>query len=132
MAERKVLKLADLIKEKMKYKLGEEARDVQLNIPRLSADIIIEVPARELCMDVFSMASDEEKAKDADNYFVYSIVKEPNLKDKELQQAYECLEPTDIVPVIFTPGEIKDITELAFKEAGFETGTVKVVDDLKN
>ena len=63
---------------------------------------------------------------------MYTIIKEPNLKDKELQKAYECTEPTDILEQIFTRGEIADISTFALEEAGFKRGTVKVVEMLKN
>lgn len=131
MAEKKVLQLNDLIKEKAKYKLGEEKRTAELHMERLGANIIVEVPDTALCIDALSQKDDEDGTK-ADNYIVYSIIKEPNLKDAELQKAYECDEPTDIITEIFTPGEIADIATFALNEAGFKRGTVKVVESLKN
>lgn len=131
MTEKKVLQLSDLIKEKAKYKLGEEKRTAELHMERLGANIIIEIPDTALCMDALSQKDDDSGSK-ADNYIVYSIVQEPNLKDAELQKAYECKEPTDILNQIFTLGEIADIATFALNEAGFKRGTVKVVDTLKN
>lgn len=131
MTEKKVLNLAELIKEKAKYKLGEETKTAELKVDRLDAIITIEIPDTQLCMDALN-AKDDETGKKADDYLVYTIMQEPNLKDKELQKAYECAEPTDIVEMIFTRGEIADIATYALDEAGFKRGTVKVVEELKN
>lgn len=131
MAEKKVLNLATLIKEKAKYKLGEETKTAELKVDRLDAIITIEIPDTQLCMDALNAKDDDTGAK-SDDYLVYTIMTEPNLKDPELQKAYECTEPTDIVEMIFTRGEIADIAAYALDEAGFKRGTVKAVETLKN
>lgn len=131
MAEKKVLNLATLIKEKAKYKLGEETKTAELKVDRLDAIITIEIPDTQLCMDALNAKDDDTGAK-SDDYLVYTIMKEPNLKDPELQKAYECEEPTDIVEMIFTRGEIADIAAYALDAAGFKRGTVKAVETLKN
>lgn len=131
MAEKKVLNLATLIKEKAKYKLGEETKTAELKVDRLDAVITIEIPDTQLCMDALNAKDDDTGAK-SDDYLVYTIMTEPNLKDSELQKAYECVEPTDIVEMIFTRGEIADIAAYALDEAGFKRGTVKAVETLKN
>lgn len=131
MAEKKVLNLATLIKEKAKYKLGEETKTAELKVDRLDAIITIEIPDTQLCMDALNAKNDDTGAK-SDDYLVYTIMTEPNLKDPELQKAYECTEPTDIVEMIFTRGEIADIAAYALDEAGFKRGTVKAVETLKN
>ncbi|MFY0742156.1 hypothetical protein AB1K09_06440 [Solibacillus silvestris] len=131
MAEKKVLNLATLIKEKTKYKLGEETKTAELKVDRLDAVITIEIPDTQLCMDALNAKDDDTGAK-SDDYLVYTIMTEPNLKDPELQKAYECVEPTDIVEMIFTRGEIADIAAYALDEAGFKRGTVKAVETLKN
>lgn len=131
MAEKKVLSLAELIKEKAKYKLGEETKTAELKVERLDAIVTIEIPDTQLCMDALNAKDDDTGAK-ADDYLVYTIMQEPNLKDKELQKAYECVEPTDILEMIFTRGEIADISAFALDAAGFKRGTVKAVETLKN
>lgn len=127
----KILNIGDLIKEKAKYKLGGENKTATLMMERLNANVIIEIPDVTLCMDAMNQNSDET-GKKADDYLVYTIMQEPNLKDKELQKAYECDEPTDILEQIFTRGEIADIAAFALDAAGFKRGTVKVVEELKN
>lgn len=130
--ERKVLNLKDLIQNKLKYERKDGGEFKTLHVSRLSSDIVIEVPSKDICMDTMDMTRDEEQAKKADEYMVYTIMREPNLKDSELQKAYECAEPTDIVGKLFTPGEITDIANFAFDAAGFSRGSVSVVKELKN
>ncbi|WP_413362231.1 phage tail assembly chaperone [Lysinibacillus sp. 3P01SB] len=130
--ERKVLSLKELIQNKVKYERKDGGELKTLHVDRLSSDIVIEVPSKDVCMDTIDMTKDEEQAKKADEYIVYTVMREPNLKDSELQKAYECAEPMDIVGKLFTPGEITDISNLAFDAAGFSRGSVSVVKELKN
>ena len=74
----------------------------------------------------------EELYAQAGYNFVYTVVSEPNLKDKALQEAYECKEPYEIVTKIFNEGEIADIIDIALDKAGFKNGKVVEVEDLKN
>lgn len=53
-----------------------------------------------------------------DAYIVYNCVEEPNLKDKELQDAYQCVEPMDIVNKVFEFGEVKAISDVLIKSVG--------------
>ncbi|MER2039718.1 MAG: hypothetical protein ABS944_16345 [Solibacillus sp.] len=131
MAEKKTLKLADLIKDKMKYQRGLEIQTEELEIERLEATVIIEIPDDALCLDALNQKDDESGSK-SDDYLVYTIMHEPNLKDKELQKEYGCVEPTDIVSTIFTRGEIADIASYALDKAGFKRGTVKAIEKVKN
>lgn len=130
--ERKVLSLKELIQNKVKYDRKDGGELKTLHVKRLSSDIVIEVPSKDLCMDTIDMTKDEEQSRKADSYLVYTIMREPNLKDPELQKAYECQEPTDIVEKIFTLGEMTDIVNVAFDAAGLSRGSVSVVNELKN
>lgn len=132
MTENKVLNLKELIQNKVKYERKDGGELKTLNIPRLGGQIVIETPSKAFCMDVIDMTKDAETGKTADAYLVYSLVKEPDLKDKELQKAYECGEPTDIVDKIFTQGEVADIVNIAFEAAGLSKGAVSVVEEIKN
>lgn len=132
MAENKVISLKELIQNKVKYERKNGGEKVKLHLERLDGEIVIETPTKELCLDVMDMTRDDETAKNADAYMVYSMILEPNLKDKELQKAYECDEPTDIVEKIFTLGEIGYIVNKGFESAGFDKGSVSVVEEVKN
>lgn len=120
--EKKKLTLTELIKEKEKYQVKSGVKK-DLYLDQLDATITILQPERSVVMDAIESQSDE--------YMVYDIVIEPNLKDAELQKAYGCVEPIDIVSKIFNPGTIKGIAQEGLKLAGYESN-VKAVEDLKN
>lgn len=120
--EKKKLTLTELIDNKDKYqvKTGEKK---DLYVEQLDATISIVKPDRTTVLDSVESESDD--------LLVYNIVVEPNLKDAELQKAYGCVEPIDIVSKIFDPGSIKGIAQAGLKFAGYESN-VKAVEDLKN
>lgn len=62
----------------------------------------------------------------ASQMFHVPVVKEPNLKDKELQDAFGCTSPMDIVEVIFKAGEIPQIAIECMKLAGYVGGVEAV------
>ncbi|RKD26683.1 hypothetical protein BEP19_15865 [Ammoniphilus oxalaticus] len=122
------LTVADLIKDKEKYQVKDDVTR-ELFIPRLGASITIRKPERSLCIESIQMGNGDDR--DGDVFLAYSTIAEPNLKDPELQKAYKCVEPTDIVLKIFEPGEIPKIAQLALDLAGYGE-QIKVVEDLKN
>ena len=63
---------------------------------------------------------------------IETSVVEPNLKDKDLQKAYNCIEPTDIVGKLFKAGEIGNIATAIMKCAGYESLEAKVHEEIKN
>lgn len=132
MAEKKVLSAEELVKNKLKYKRNQEQVLKELEVERLGVVVVIEVPDDALCLDAINQDDD----KTADDYLVYTIMQEPNLKDAALQKEFECEDnPLDIVSAIFSRGEIADIANFAMDQAGFKRGTVKpvkVVETLKN
>ncbi|MCI1592488.1 phage tail assembly chaperone [Heyndrickxia oleronia] len=130
MTEIKKLTLTDLIKEKEKYQVKKDVTE-ELYIQRLDASITIRKPERSLCLDTISMSRDKDQADQADVYMAYNIVVEPDLKDPELQKAYGCVEPTDIVEKIFDPGEIASISQAGLELSGY-ISSAKRVKDLKN
>lgn len=127
----KKLTIQDLIRNKDKNK-AKKAGETTIKIERLGATVTFENPDRMLCLDAIEMARNPETADNADKFLVYSVMKEPNLKDPELQKAYECVEPIDIVDEIFEIGEITEIAVLALEKGGVKRGTISVVEDLKN
>lgn len=95
-----------------------------LYVKSLDGTIQIESPTSALAREAQDM-------ENGDNYMVYSCVTEPPLKSKELQEAFGCVEPMEIVEKIFEPGEIPQIAIECLKLAGYVDG-VKAVDDIKN
>ena len=95
-----------------------------LYIKSLDGTITIEAPTAAL-------ARDAQETENGDAYMVYSCVVEPCLKSKELQTAFGCVEPMEIVDKVFAPGEIPQIAVECLKLAGYIDG-VKAVNDVKN
>lgn len=119
------LTLKDLIAKKEKV-LNNKGKTRNLFIKSLDGIITIEKPSIETVID----ASRIDNGIESDRYLVYNCIVEPNLKDKELQQAYGCVEPIDILK-IFNDGEISSIAKECMSLAGY-SGSVSVVDDIKN
>jgi len=124
--ETKRLSVADLMKEKEKYQVKDDVTESVI-VERLNAEVVIRKPEKSLCVDTMKMARDENNDTDADEYMVYNTVVEPNLKDKDLQKEFGCKLPTDIVAKIFEPGEIAQLSEVAFELAGYKKGGVKAI-----
>ena len=55
----------------------------------------------------------------SDDYILMNTIVAPDLSDKELQKAYGCVEPTDIVGKIFDAGEIVQMVRKIMELAGW-------------
>ncbi len=65
--------------------------------------------------------------------FVFEMVVEPNLKDTKLQEAFACAVPSDIVPILFKPGEISQIVRAIMRCGGFGKNLeAKIHEEVKN
>ena len=122
----KRLSVTDLMKEKEKYHVKDDVTEPVL-VERLGVEVVLRKPEKSLCVDTMKMSQDKNNDTDADEYMVYNTMVEPDLKDKELQKAYDCKLPTDIVAKIFDPGEIAQLSEVAFELAGYRKGGVKAI-----
>lgn len=120
----KTLTVKELIARKQQL-ANKGAKKQTLYIKSLDANITIQQQSREVYLDAMDMGAA------GDSYVVYNAVIEPKLKDKELQEAYGCTEPMDIVFKIFEPGEIPQIAMVCAELAGFGN-SVKVVEEIKN
>ncbi|NBI30908.1 phage tail assembly chaperone [Chengkuizengella marina] len=127
----KKLTLADLLTKKEQLK-KKKKRTMALYIESLDAEIVIEEPSRAFAMEAIEMAQDQTRSDQADAHVVYNCVIEPNLKDKDLQKQFECVEPTDIVDIIFRSGEVSAISGHVLELAGYGQGVQKVDKELKN
>ena len=78
-----------------------------------------------------ALAKDAQELENGDAYLVYECVKEPCLKAKELQTAFGCVEPMEIVEKLFDPGEIPQISVECLRLSGYIDG-VRAVEDTKN
>jgi len=125
----KKLTIKDLLDRKEQLK-GRKKRRVTLYVESLDGEIEIEEPSHALALEALEMAQSESDR--ADKHVVYHCVVEPNLKDPELQKAFGCAEPTDIVDMIFRPGEIAAISGHALQLAGYGQGVRKIDEVVKN
>ena len=117
--------LQELIRRKEQMlESKRKPKTATLFIKSLGGTITIESPSAALARDAQDMDN-------GDAYMVYSCVTEPCLKSRELQNAFECVDPMEIVDKVFDPGEIPQIAMECLKLAGYVDG-VKVVDDIKN
>lgn len=117
--------LQELIRRKEQMLESKKKKQTkELYIKSLDGCITIESPSADL-------AKDSQESENGDVYMVYSSVIEPCLKSKELQEAFGCVEPMEIVEKIFAPGEIPLIAVECLKLSGYIDG-VKAVDELKN
>lgn len=92
-------------------------------------NIVAKIPSTKIVTEAFDMSSNME----GNQFIILECVISPNLKDKELQQAYECVEPIDIVPALFASGEISRIASALLKVAGFtEDVKIKLFKETKN
>ena len=96
----------------------------ELYVSSLDGTITVECPTS-------AMAKEAQEMDNGDSYMVYQCVKEPNLKSKELRDAFGCVEPMEIVEKVFDAGEIPQIALECLKLAG-SVDSVKAVDDIKN
>lgn len=124
--EIKRLSVTDLMKEKEKYQVKDDVTEAVL-VERLGAEVVLRKPEKSLCVDTMKMGRDDNNDTDADEYMVYNTMVEPNLKDNELQKEFGCTLPTDIVSKIFEPGEIAQLSDVAFELAGYKKGGVKAI-----
>ncbi|MFD3271521.1 hypothetical protein ACE3MS_15485 [Paenibacillus dendritiformis] len=127
----KKLTITDLLARKEQLK-KKKVRKQTLLVESLDAEIVIQEPSRAIVTEALEMSQDSTRSEMADIHVVYHSVVEPNLKDKELQDAFGCVEPTDIVKFIFRDGEIGMISGLAVQLAGYGQGISKVDREIKN
>lgn len=106
-------------------------KKAELYVKSLDGTITVTAPDRAIITDSAEMGDNDGIMGDI--YVVYQCVTEPALKSKELQDAFECVEPMEIVEKIFLPGEISAIAKELLELAGYdEDGVRNVTDDIKN
>ncbi len=75
----------------------------------------------------------EGGGRQSDIELIFDCVINPNLKDKDLQQAYGCTAPSDIVPMLFQTGEIGAIAAAIMRCAGYgKSIEYKIHEEVKN
>ena len=125
----KKLTIKELIAQKEQLK-NKKSRTIDLYVESLDSEITVSSPSSALILEAQDVG--EQDATRADAYIIFNCMKEPNLKDSELQTAYSCLEPLDIVEKLFLPGEVAAIASEIMKLAGFGSNVSKVGKEIKN
>ena len=116
------LTLAELLKRKEQMLESKKTKKtIDLYVKSIDATITIKEPDGALCRDANDM-----DAGVGDKYLCYECITEPNLKSKEVQDAFGCTEPMDVVDIIFEPGEIPQIAIECMKLAGYMGGVEQV------
>lgn len=130
--QKKKITLAELIKNKEKFDRKSKGKKRQeFYLEELDGTVVIEEADAALVAESRELAEDENYEGNGDDFLVYNVMVEPNLKDPDLQKAYECVEPVDIVTKIFGPGTIYSLSVAAMELGGFNH-KVTPVDKLKN
>ena len=122
MDKRTKLTLDELLRRKEQMLAAKKTKTTaEMYIPSLDATITIEEPDGGLARDAVAM-----EAGEGDKYLCYNCIKEPNLKASSVQEAYGCAEPTDIVDILFKPGEIPQVAKACMELAGYDNGVKQV------
>ena len=114
-------------KEDIKKKVNSTKK---LYIESLGGEITIKEPSRELCAESLEMLHLGDASR-ADAHMTYNCVVEPNLKDTQLQKEFGCVEPTEIVDLLFKAGEVAAISGQCLSMAGFGTGVKQLDKEIK-
>lgn len=122
------LTLDELIRRKMQIQEAKRKRKKStVYVESLGGCITLIEPTREIIKDIQNF-DDVDKAN---RYAIYNCTIEPSLKNGELQEAYECSEPYDIVDKLFKYSEILQISTILNNMLDMDKG-VTVVEEIKN
>lgn len=116
------LTLAELLRRKEQMIESKKTKKtLDLYVKSIDAVITVAEPDGALCRDANDM-----EAGEGDKYLCYECIIEPNLKSKDVQDAFDCAVPMDVVDIIFAPGEIPQIAIECMKLAGYMGGVEAV------
>lgn len=119
--------LEELVRRKMqKLDAKKKPKTEELYIDSLEGTVTITAPTRAVIMDAQGM----DDALESDAYFVLQLVTDPPLK--QVAKEYGVSEPTEIVDILFTPGEVSQIAQRGLDLAGYSTKSVRPVETVKN
>ncbi len=114
-----LIKNAETIKQEKK-----QCKTKDFYVKGLDGAVTISQPTDEVIEDALELPG-----KEGDRYLLYNCIVEPNLKDKDLQAAFQCREPLDIIPALFAQSEIRGLAMAALDLAGYGEGRV---EEIKN
>lgn len=106
--------IKELIENKEKI---QETKKQTYDLETSIGKITVKKPSRALVAETLDLTDSQDGT--GDKYLIFNSVIAPSLNDNELQKAYECLEPTDIVDKLFDTGEAAEIAKAIMKCAGY-------------
>ncbi|WP_251455280.1 phage tail assembly chaperone [Veillonella intestinalis] len=105
----------------------EAKKSIKYDLVTSIGTITVAKPSESLVAEALDLSDG------SDEYLIINSVVEPNLKDKELLEAFNCASPFDIVGKLFDGGEIVAISKAIMKTAGYGTQIeAKVHETVKN
>ena len=115
-----------IIAQREKIKAKKQALyDLETSI----GTITVRPPGGTLIAEAWEMTNSFE----GNAHIVYESVVTPDLKSKELQEAFGAFDPTEIVTAIFEPGEINKIAGKLLELSGFKGKIAsKIHENTKN
>ena len=90
----------------------EKRKKVQYDLETSVGTITIKQPSRAVAAEAIGM-------EDGDPYIIVECTVAPNFKDKNLLEAYGCVEPTDLPIKLFQAGEVNAIARKIMECAGY-------------
>lgn len=119
--------IADLIAQRDQIKnKRKELYDLETSI----GTITIKQPSLKTIEETLKIS---DGGRQSDIELIYESVIDPNLKDKELQNAYGCTAPSDIVAMLFKTGEVGAIAAAIMRCAGYgQSIEFKIHEEVKN
>jgi len=122
--------MAITIQELIAQREQIKARKAELyDIETSVGTIVCRIPTAATIAECWDM----QPASDGNKMLVFQSCVEPNLKDRDLKEAFDAAEPFDVVDAIFLPGEISKIAGQILKVAGFNNDvTSKLHVEVKN
>ena len=118
--------IQDLINKKDGIVAGRTATyDLETSI----GTITVKKPSRAFILEALGLSN----AAETDAYMVLNMTVDPNLKDAELQKAYGCMDPLDIIGKLFDSGEVAAISKAIMRCAGYgDNIKAEVHEEAKN
>lgn len=108
--------IADLIAKKEKITAAKKAL---YDIPTSAGILTVKKPTAAFMAEVWELDDSQ------DEYLILNMTVDPDLQDSQLQKAYGCAEPLDIVRKLFDGGEIAAISKAIMKTAGYRRNDIQ-------
>ena len=102
--------IEELINEKEAIEARKKRR---YDIETSAGTFTMKVPSKSFVAEAMGLS------EGSDEYLIYHCTVAPDLSDKKLQDAYGCVEPTDIVGKLLDPGEITAVAKKIMQCAGY-------------